>query len=48
MPLAPAKMLQLPSMWPTTNRTISRPVIAITTFLPIESESSRMSSFPSS
>ena len=43
MPSGPAKMVEFPSRWTTTNRTMHRPVTATTAFLPIESESSRMS-----
>src|SRR3990172_925127 len=43
MPSGPAKIVEFPSRWTTTNRTMDRPVTATTAFLPIESESNRMS-----
>src|SRR5512133_614812 len=46
MPFGPAKMERFPSRCPTTNRTMSRPVTAITAFLPIESENSRIEGIP--
>src|SRR5512140_192149 len=43
MPSGPAKMVEFPSRCTTTNRTMNSPVTATIAFLPIESESSRMS-----